>query len=272
VHTVPLGLDIRTHADDVYFDVFFFHEYEFRETQLMLALLNKGDTVFDIGANFGWFSLNALKADPARWVWAFEPQPELCEELRANAVANGFQELLNTNLRVHEHALGASAGELQLTKSSSSSHALASTYGANENGARTTSVSVKTLDEIVDRIADQSRLPRFIKCDVEGAEMDVLRGSKRLCAGANKPVWLLEINHEMAARAGWKLIDMLNFLAGCGYSHFVFLSHARRPALVSPHSRRTNFIASRNGNIVAFARDHHRRQMGALEATGIISF
>ena len=49
----------------------------------------RGATVFDVGANIGFFSLFAAQASPGARVYAFEPIPEVCRVLRANHRLHG---------------------------------------------------------------------------------------------------------------------------------------------------------------------------------------
>src|SRR2546422_9464503 len=50
------GVLIRVHPDAMYNTVFLFGEYEPATTVTYAKLLRSGNVVFDIGANFGWFS------------------------------------------------------------------------------------------------------------------------------------------------------------------------------------------------------------------------
>jgi len=110
----------------------------------------------------------------------------------------------------------------------------------------------------------ENQWPAFVKCDVEGAEMEVLRGSHKLCSSPSKPVWLLEINLETSGCAGWVPADMIAFLEEHGYTDFFFLSHAHRPRLVRSRKRPVDIRLQRNGNIVALDRDAHSWQMQAI--------
>ncbi len=263
VNSHPLGLCFRTHPDDVYFDLSYFKEYERFETELMLKLLRPGDSVFDVGANFGWFSLHALKSDPQRHVWAFEPQTELCEEIRSNMALNDLELLLDQKLHILNLAVGSSRGKLTLNKLKSASHALTTSFAKAEQIESTFTVPIRPLDEILMEVPE-NLWPAFVKCDVEGAEMEVLRGSHKLCSSPSKPVWLLEINLETSGCAGWVPADMIAFLEAHGYTDFFFLSHANRPRLVRSRKRPVDIRLQRNGNIVALDGDAHSWQMQAM--------
>ena len=61
------------------------------ETSLLLDNLRPGDTVIDVGANVGYYTLLAArKVGPRGKVVAFEPDPESFSFLKRNVKANGF--------------------------------------------------------------------------------------------------------------------------------------------------------------------------------------
>ncbi|WP_163616436.1 FkbM family methyltransferase, partial [Klebsiella pneumoniae] len=66
-------------------------------------------------------------------------------------------------------------------------------------------VTVETLDDVIDRCA----LPRidFVKIDVEGAEVGVLKGARKVLM-SSRPLLLLEAN-EPALRAQDTSVDEL---------------------------------------------------------------
>ena len=70
------GIRIKVSPDGMYRDVYLWGDYEPYHTKIYRRIIRPGDTVFDVGANFGWFT-----ALFARWVGvtgrvhAFEPVP-----------------------------------------------------------------------------------------------------------------------------------------------------------------------------------------------------
>jgi FkbM family methyltransferase len=256
VITKPLGASIKVHPDDVYFDVYFFGDYERRETEAMLGIIRKDTLVVDVGANFGWFTINALLSEPTRQVVAYEPQVELCEELLRNLELNQLKNSVDHNLHLRPCAVGASESEIELQKINGGSHALTTSYVQKAVSGNTFKARLASLDSEFSSLGHDC--PLFIKCDVEGGEMEVLRGAVQLCARKIKPVWLLEINHERAGLAGWSLPEMGGFLKNSGYSHLFFMSHAQHPTLLSDADLSTE---TRNGNILALAESCHHLEI-----------
>lgn len=122
------------------------------------------DLVFDVGANIGAKSEVFLSLG-AR-VIAFEPQTNCCREIRARAHGN-------KRLTIVNKAVGARQGiaELYLAPSSLVASLLPNWEGTREN-IGTITVPVTTLDDAI----EQFGTPSFCKIDVEGFEVEVLKG------------------------------------------------------------------------------------------------
>jgi FkbM family methyltransferase len=134
------------------------------------AAVRPGVTVLDIGANVGAYTLMFATWIGRRGrVFAFEPAPGACEGLRAHVTLNGFDE----RVTVLQTAISASVGDAAFAvhpSGGASSLALASV----DRGTRIT-VATETVDNVCRTYA---LLPAVIKIDVEGAELDVLRGAR----------------------------------------------------------------------------------------------
>ena len=79
-----IGLSIREYG-----------EYSELELKTILEFINEGDTVFDVGANIGCFSVPfAKKVGSNGKVYAFEPQPFINKLLKKNMIVNLEYDLL----------------------------------------------------------------------------------------------------------------------------------------------------------------------------------
>jgi FkbM family methyltransferase len=140
----------------------------------MLGYLRPGHAVWDVGANIGWFSLLAARAvGQLGTVTAFEPSVTNASWLQRNAARNGLQ------VTVVCAAVSDAPGWARFDGSTSLGGRLISSGGDV--------VPTVTLDEW----AAEHGSPAFVKIDVEGAELSVLTGGKRLLASA-RPVILCE--------------------------------------------------------------------------------
>jgi FkbM family methyltransferase len=190
---------------------------ENHESALIERILRPGMTVVDVGANHGMFSLEAahlIGRDGV--VHAFEPTPSTRALLLSNLAANQL-----ANLRVFASALGESPGtaRLRVHREMSGLNTLAHrdvTWNRNTLVAdEIIDVPVTTLDahaaaEGLDRID-------FLKIDVEGFELGVIRGARALLRAKRVDRILLEIGDVTCATAGFAPIEVLNELDSMGY-------------------------------------------------------
>lgn len=187
------------------------------EPQMQAALrahVREGMTVYDCGANVGYFSvmLARLVGDEGR-VYAFEPSPASLESLRAARELNGLE-----NLRVVPEGVWhrrATLGFLRggAGRSLVSDH-VAGVFGESVGGAEDSpesfvEIAVNSLDDFV--YEEGNPPPDFIKLDVEGAEGHALRGARRLLS-ERRPGLLLEIHGE-PGREVWSLLKELDYTA-----------------------------------------------------------
>ncbi len=164
-----------------------------------------GGIALDVGANIGIFTLLLLDAvGPSGFVWAFEPDPQNLPWLLCNLEANGAQQAV----RVERVAASRSPGKLPLYQDLTTSRTSSLVPNAwHPDPAPVAEVMVETrpLDDYL------NAMPRvdFIKIDTEGAELDVLEGSKRLLAKF-RPTVLVEVIDRT-----WR--DVAHLLESLGY-------------------------------------------------------
>lgn len=175
--------------------------YEPQIQRTILDFLSNGDTAFDVGAHLGYFSLSmATRVGAAGHVVAFEPNPAVAERLRRNVARHAppFSSIVTPVAS----ALGAHPGRLPFACGRDSSTGRLSTGGKLD-------VEVTTLDEAADLFGD----PRFVKIDVEGAELDVLRGGHRLI-GRRIAAFVIEAHSEHLQQACEQLLESFGYRCG----------------------------------------------------------
>lgn len=103
------GLRVRCHYGDNHSERKLFlvgGAKQAEEIAMLMALMKSGDTFIDVGANCGWFTLNAARhVGPSGRVIAIEPQPTMMSRLLANVALNGFE-----NVTPVRAALASTAG------------------------------------------------------------------------------------------------------------------------------------------------------------------
>jgi FkbM family methyltransferase len=177
----------------------FLTSWRLKHRQEFFAPLLPSDALcFDIGANHGEFTAAFLSLG-ARRVIAVEPQPEI-----ARFIAQAFpKELQSGTVIVRAQAVGAENGVAQLfpAQDSGKSMSTLSTVfvettragGHKWDEAAAIEVTVVTLDSLIEEFG----VPDYVKIDVEGFEIEVLRGLSR-------PIALLSFEFNSQPR----LIDL----------------------------------------------------------------
>ena len=175
------------------------------EDQVMYQLVRPGDTVFDIGAHLGFYTLLLAKlTGPRGRVIGFEPNPELLPSLKRTT---GQAE----NVEIREMALSDSYGVMDLFVPEDPSMASLSNWTNGRAGhVHTVQCEMAPLDELIEN--GRLPVPHFVKCDVEGAELAVFRGARKILDKADAPVILFELNTWAASSFGNRLSDYSEFL------------------------------------------------------------
>ena len=175
------------------------------EKALYLLSIGKGDVVFDIGANLGYYTFLFSKLVGAEGrVHCFEPVPTTYEKLLENIRSC-------ENIRTNNIASGEKRGEAEIRYNSRDLEK-ASLLASSHKTDSSATVEVIPLDTYVDE-ADLHRLD-FVKCDVEGYELYALRGMERTLRHFHPELSLevtLPLDEEKA---------LLSFLQDIGYDTF----------------------------------------------------
>jgi FkbM family methyltransferase len=150
--------------------------YEPQQTKVFTEQLRPGQTLIDVGAHVGYYALLAAKlvGDQGR-VFAFEPNPRNFDFLKQHVAVNAL-----SNVRIEQSAVSDTNGtaSFDLGKGSGTGHL-----------AMSGPVEVTTI-RLDDYCAANRIAPNAIKCDVEGAELAVLRGAERTIV-MHRPVLFL---------------------------------------------------------------------------------
>jgi len=201
--------------------------YETSEIQFVRSIVKPGDTVVDVGAHIGFFTIHlaALVGAGGR-VYAFEPFEANLVLLERSVAENRFRD----RVRARRAAVGATSGTATLTFPRETLNTggayLLPDGGAPLPGNLTARVPLVALDDL-----DLAAPVRFLKMDVEGAEPQVLRGAMRLLE-RDRPVILSELHPTQLQRASRTDAEALISLAReLGYRAHHVAEGALGPAL-----------------------------------------
>lgn len=206
---------IRVHPDRMYSGLYLFGEYEPANSEIYQRLVQPGDTVFDVGANFGWYTalLGSLVGQDGR-VHAFEPLPFIAKMTRDSIELNGFQEVVT----LVNQGLGSTAGEFTVFTFGDLAHGHASATDLGRTDAIPHLCKVTTLDTYVG--SQQIPCIDFMKIDVEGHELEVFKGGNKTLGSENAPIISFEINLECLKSRGIEPKTVGQMLRDYGYNYF----------------------------------------------------
>jgi FkbM family methyltransferase len=187
--------------------------FEHPTTERLDAWAGAGTAFFDIGANYGFFSLRAVHAGCPE-VHAFEPNPELHARLVATALRNGL-----ASLHAHHLGLADAPGRIDLqVRDADLGH---SSFGPRAwADGRSVAVEVRTFDGWRrDRGLALPDLPSWVaKIDVEGYERRVLQGMAEALAARAFLGLAVELNDLTLRSCGTSAAEVVALLADAGYA------------------------------------------------------
>lgn len=159
----------------------------------------------DIGAWRGFFS-GVMGLAKARKVYAFEPSPTNCMQIRKMIALNP-----GLPLQLFEAAVGETTGTLDfhIMADSSMGKVATSSFQAGSEPIQRIQAPVYSLDHLVSR--GWIDVPDLVKIDVEGAEASVLRGASQ-CLRQRKPILFIEIHSHALGE------ECFTILSATGYS------------------------------------------------------
>lgn len=178
--------------------------FEASETNVYMALLQNAQTILDIGANTGLYSLIAGVHHPPKNIYCFEPMPVIADTLRRNINANHFD-----HVQVFEMAITDSDGEITLYVPIQGTLPMgSSTSGDFRNNTKPISVIAKTLDTLVSE--EQINQVDLMKIDTESTESAVLRGGADLI-NRDRPLIMCEILTDTFAKSIAEFFDAKDY-------------------------------------------------------------
>ncbi len=182
------------------------------DTAWFRALSSTAHRLLDVGANQGESALIFMLAAQDPEAILVEANPDALALAAENLIRNG----LSASARFVEVFAGASDGE-QLSFWTVGAGAAGSRYASHARsaarGGHSRVVSTLTLDTLCARYAF---VPDLVKIDVEGAEIEVLRGARTLVERG--PRFMVELHSNPELPMERNASDVLSWAAEVGYS------------------------------------------------------
>jgi FkbM family methyltransferase len=217
--SAAFNADFRQHTDQIILRT---GEYEVEVSAVLKASLGPSEVFWDIGANTGSHSIIIKSSIPSTQVVSFEPNPETLSRLIDNLKINGFDCL---SLPI---ALGAEIGVQTL-------HVI---VGGNSGLTTLTPNSFLNYDSKFDTIVltgdfvvenSLAPSPHTIKIDVEGSELDVLKGMSGILQNGSLRTIIFEALDPQSLREIGKYLEHFYFIAPAPLDHaHNFISKSQR--------------------------------------------
>ncbi|MGV3631009.1 MAG: FkbM family methyltransferase [Bacteroidota bacterium] len=214
----------KARRDNSYFllDISDYQEYltyfklESDSSQPLLKYIRKQNGILlDIGANIGQTSLwiSNFLAEYDVKIYAFEPYPKTFEKLKANVSLNNNRRIILQNV-----ALGSESQLIEMVEECATNSGGFRPRGYREQDQLLSSIQVqqRTLDSytgVLDGLF-------FIKIDVEGYELEVLKGAREVLL-RYKPTLFIELIDANLKKQKASAAGLIAYLRELGYSQFV---------------------------------------------------
>ena len=166
--------------------LFEFGTYEEGTLRILDQILRNGGVFIDIGANIGLMSLHAADILKGKGtVLSFEPLPSTFAILQKNIGINH-----NSNIHAINKAIGSKKGIVDIYENPEMNRGAASIIKPNSSES-SFKIPIISLDEYLTMRGSISPI-KCLKLDVEGWELEVLKGAKITLSDPNAPICILE--------------------------------------------------------------------------------
>ena len=190
--------------------------YEQGLLDLIAVLLPADGRMLDVGGCYGHVGMHAGLCAPAGEVVIVEANPAMAARIKAHIDTNGL-----TNVQVINAAAGSGPGTVALefdAENLGATQVVAVDGGDRAAAAAGARVAVIALDDLVHQLA----WPRvdLVKLDVEGYELEALRGLASVLTGKHRPTVICEHSTDRPV-VGGDLDDLWTVMDQAGYRAFL---------------------------------------------------
>jgi FkbM family methyltransferase len=188
---------------------------DFQEGGFLMHLLREGDLFVDIGANVGVYAILAAGVCGVKTI-AIEPIPTTVEMMELNLRINN----LNNLVKIIRRGVGSTNSYLYFTHKEDDLNRVV--LHPTHNEQETLLIKVEPLDNIIG-----SDRPSLLKIDVEGFELEVLKGAPKTIQQDNLLAIIIEM-HVHEGRYGFNYEEVHNILIDNNFYPFSYNPFTRQ--------------------------------------------
>lgn len=212
--------------------IYYLGFYELGTLDIITNCLKRGDTFFDVGSSIGLMTMVASKVVGAEGkVYSFEPDETRFQNLLNSIAFNGSKNVIPFNI-----ALASRDSEIYLA-SDLPTPRVSQTSFPNSKVIRSRRIDSFIREENIKDIA-------FLKIDVEGFELEVLKGAKELLSEEKAPILCIECNTLLTSVTEEAIYTMIQFIQSCN-SNYLFFQLEKTSHVVS-NLRRVHILSELN--------------------------
>ena len=209
--------------------LFIYGYFELAETAFWKKITLNKSTVFDIGANIGYFSLLAskrIKRDGK--IYAFEPVNRTYTRAKINIELNHFENIILSKLALSDHDR-----KLIINSGNEDNWGMSSINVNDQLKGFSEEVQATSVDNFV--AANGIKNLDVAKIDVEGGELFTLKGMTQTI-DKMRPVILIEVLDETLIPAGTSKEEVFKFITDKNYKPYKILNNCQLKELEKPVS------------------------------------
>ena len=203
VYTIEHGIKMEFSFGDFIEQAIYFDAFEYMIRRTLMKRFRRSLAFLDIGANIGYYSILASKLMPSGGViYSVEANPKTLRALRKNIELNSI-----SNVNILPFAAYDNEGAVDILMPIDGTHGSASLRNQGWGEICQFRVPSRRLDRQLSNV----KVLDLIKIDIEGAEMQALKGAEALLK-AHKPTVIVEIVPSFLKKFGTEPRNVFEFL------------------------------------------------------------
>jgi FkbM family methyltransferase len=186
--------------------------YEKDNFEFFKSEIREDDTIFDIGGHIGLNAVLFAKLAPKGKIFVFEPAPNTFNIISKTLGINNLQHRVTVTQQAVSNKSGSTFFYMADTNLADNANSLI--HHRTDKKLKKIEVQLTTIDEFIK--ANSIQKVDFIKMDVEGAELDALKGGIA-CLKKHKPKMTLGLHPQPIKQKGDSLEEIYDLLIDCNY-------------------------------------------------------